>query len=275
MLARLRGSVRGAVRLIALGGVVAISAAAITVGPSNRASLGARARWLQRTCRAALRALGIRWLPVGAVPTPGKIVTANHLGYLDILVLAAMAPCVFVAKREVRGWPIFGWFARMAGTRFLDREKRGDVARVADELAPAIAAGVNVVLFLEGTSTDGREVRAFRSSLLEPAAAAAWPVVPAAISYGVPVGHSAEDEVCWWGDMTLAPHLWNLATIARVQAYVAWGAPAIAVADRKVLARVLRDRVAAMHVALRGCAAEIPHASAMSSVRQSEPVAAS
>ncbi|MBL9203113.1 MAG: 1-acyl-sn-glycerol-3-phosphate acyltransferase [Opitutaceae bacterium] len=209
-----------------------------------------RAGWLHRTCRRALRVLGVRVTTTGRAPR-GAVIAANHLGYLDILVLAAQAPCVFVAKREVRGWPVFGWFARRSSTRFIDREKRADVARVAEDFAPVLAAGANLVLFLEGTSTDGRAVLPFRSSLLEPVARGGWPAVPVAIAYAVPPPHSAEREVCWWGDMTLAPHLFGLAGLPCVGAAVRWGEPVTATSDRKVLA-------AELHRAVRDLRGEAP-----------------
>jgi 1-acyl-sn-glycerol-3-phosphate acyltransferase len=208
-----------------------------------------RAGWLQRVCRRALRVLGVRACDVGCAPR-GAVIVANHLGYLDILVLGALGPCVFVAKRDVRDWPVFGWFARRAGTRFVDRERRGDVARVAAEFAPVIAAGANLVLFLEGTSTDGRAVRPFKPSLLEPAVQSGWPVVPAAVAYAVPAPYSVENEVCWWGDMTLGPHLFNLAGLPRIAAYVGWGEPGAAASDRKVLAREMHARVQWLRTAL-------------------------
>ena len=181
------------------------------------------------------------------------MIACNHLGYLDILVLAAATPVVFVAKREVARWPVFGWFARMAGTHFIDRDTRSDVARVAGELAPAIDAELGVVLFLEGTSTDGTSVLPFKSSLLETAVKAGWPVVPAALTYGLPAGYSVRDEVCWWGEMTLMPHLLHLLTLPRIEAFVAWGSAVVGVNNRKTLAASLHGRVVALHGALVGC----------------------
>jgi 1-acyl-sn-glycerol-3-phosphate acyltransferase len=235
---------RSTARLLALGWVMLVAAAEFWWVRAHCRDAGTRARWLQHTCRRVLRALEITTAITGQPPRRA-IVAANHLGYLDILVLAAATPVVFVAKREVRDWPVFGWFAHLAGTRFIDREKRGDVARVAAELAPALAAGASIVLFLEGTSTDGHEVRPFRSSLLEPAAANGWPVVPAALSYAVPAGHSVAREVCWWGDMTLTPHLLNLAALPRIDARVAWGRP-LSIPDRKQLAAASHAAVVAL-----------------------------
>ncbi len=218
-----------------------------------RGSLPARARWLQRTCRRSLRALGVRIHPLGEAPA-GAIIVSNHVSYLDILVLAAIRPVVFVAKGEVRGWPVFGWFARCAGTRFIDRERRGDVARVVAEFAPAVSAGLGIVVFLEGTSTDGKVVRPFRSSLLSSAVAERWPVAPVALAYALPAGHDVATEVCWWGDMTLTPHLLHLFTLPRIDASVAWGEVVTAAGDRKELAATLHAHVTRLLALAAGAA---------------------
>jgi 1-acyl-sn-glycerol-3-phosphate acyltransferase len=240
---------RASGRLLALSWVALTSAAAFIALPAHRCDLFSRGRWLQCVCRRAVRALGIDCRSFGRPPR-GRLVLANHLSYVDILVLAAAAPTVFVAKREVRAWPVFGWFARAAGTRFLDRNRRSDVARVAAELVPALAAGVNVVLFLEGTSTDGTTVLPFKTSLLEPAARNAWAAVPAALAYRIPPRNSAAHDVCWWGDMTLLPHLWKLAGIPRITALTAWGLPLAPASDRKELARAAHTAVQSLHSSL-------------------------
>lgn len=239
--------IRAGVRLAALAVVMLAGAA---TAPRRRAPLAVRARWLRGVCRRALHALGVTCSAVGTAAA-GEILVANHVSYLDILVLAASRPVVFVAKREVRAWPVFGWFARRAGTRFIDRERRGDVSRVAREFAPAIAAGVSVVLFLEGTSTNGRGVQPFKSSLLAPAVAEPWGVVPVAISYRLPAGHEVETKVCWWGGMTLAPHVLQLVQLPRIEARLAWGTPERNARDRKTLAVALHERVTGLHSALR------------------------
>lgn len=239
---------RIACRLTALG-LVLLWAAARQLSPRNRRNPASRARWLQSTCRAALRALGVRWTALGRVPT-GMIIAPNHASYLDILALGAITPVVFLAKREVSNWPVFGWFARMAGTQFIHRDKREDVVRAASEFEQTLADGLGLVLFLEGTSTDGDQVRPFKSALLEPAVRAGWPVAPAALVYTAPPGYSVAREVCWWGDMTLTPHLFNLAGLPRVSVCVGWGAPVAGCTDRKTLAAVLHERVTKLHAAL-------------------------
>lgn len=234
--------VRGAWRVAGLLWVVLSAGTALLVVARHRRNARSRAEWLQGVCARALRVLGVRVCERGRA-AHGAFIAANHLGYLDILVLSALTPVVFVAKREVRGWPLFGWFAARAGTRFINRGKAGDVVRVGDELAPLIAEGLSVLVFLEGTSSDGRTVLPFKPSLLEPAVRGGWPVAAVALGYVVPAGRSVEDEVAWWGDMTLPPHLANLLTIPWIEARVAWGGARSEGMDRKTLARVLRDEV--------------------------------
>lgn len=256
MSVRLARFFRSARRLAVFGWVILVASIAFVCRSSHRRSLRSRAIWLQQTCRSALRALGVSYSYTGIPPTGRSYVAPNHVSYLDILVLAAATPCVFVAKQEVRTWPVFGWFARMAGTCFVNRERRGDVARVGAEFAPALEAGVSLVFFLEGTSTDGRAVLPFKSSLLEPAICAQIPVVPAAVVYDVPREHSAALEVCWWGDMTLAPHLFNLAGVPRIDARVAFGPLLTTFNDRKLLATALCNQVRVLHREMGGVSKE-------------------
>ncbi len=182
--------------------------------------------------------------PNQPAPPQGVMLTPNHVSYLDILVLSALAPTVFVAKAEVKGWPLFGWFARRAGTLFLRREVRADVVRVGEQLAPVMAAGVNLVVFLEGTSTDGTRVRTFRPSMLEPAVKGGWLVCPVTLNYQVPDGADPRTEVAWWGTMPLAPHLLGFAGLEWVRAGVRWGEVLTATGDRKALAATLQAAVA-------------------------------
>lgn len=167
----------------------------------------------------------------------------NHLGYLDVLVLAACRPLVFVAKSEVRGWPVVGWMARAAGTCFIDRRRARDVGRVGAEIAQVLETGTDVAVFLEGTSTDGRDVRPFRASLLGRAVEEGWEVAPVAIDYRAEAGRSVAEEVAWWGEMRLLPHLWNLLGMREVEAQVSMGEKARALGPRKELANQLRQRV--------------------------------
>ncbi len=143
-----------------------IIAVILFVGRDRR--LAARTEWLHRWCRFACRVLGIRVTTLGAMPRSGLLV-CNHLSYLDIIVLSSIRPCIFVAKRDVAGWPLFGWLAHAAGTIFVDRQRPLATAFAVNRIHAAIATGLPVVLFPEGTSSDGSTVLPFKSSLLESA----------------------------------------------------------------------------------------------------------
>src|ERR687891_96800 len=116
--------------------------------------LRARTAWLRRWSRFASRVVGIRITTRGSMPRSGLLV-CNHLSYLDIIVLSSIRPCVFVAKRDVANWPLFGWLAYAAGTIFVDRERRLSSPNSVDVIRNAIANGAVVVLFPEGTSSNG------------------------------------------------------------------------------------------------------------------------
>lgn len=207
--------------------------------------LGAwRAGVTRAWARALLAVLGVRLEVEGRPPEPPFLLVANHLGYLDVLVLAATVPTVFVAKAEIAGWPVFGALARAGGTVFVDRAARREIPRVAAEMRRVLEEGRGVVLFPEGTSTCGAEVAPFRPSLLAPAAAGSLPVSWAVLGYATPAGSPpAHLAVCWWGDMPLPGHLLGLLALPAIDARVTFGSEAVADPDRKRLADRLHEEV--------------------------------
>lgn len=234
-------------RLVRLGGEMLLAALnyGLHCGFCARDSLpSARAAWLQNSSRRVLRVFRIETQFDGNIPSSGLLV-CNHLSYLDILVLAALAPCVFVAKSEVKYWPVFGWFAKLAGTVFVHREQRTQAGQTVKEIETALQTDSLVVLFPEGTSSDGHTVLPFKSSLLEPAARQAHPLSAGLIQYALDDGDVGE-EVCYWKDMTLVPHLINLCSKRTVQASVRFKQLREGNADRKQLARQLHEEVLRM-----------------------------
>ncbi len=227
-----------------------------------------RALWLHHLCRRLLPIFGMELNATGPVPGRGLLIE-NHLSYLDIIVLASRTPCVFVAKCEVAAWPVFGWFARRAGTIFINRRSRRDAVRATEEIRAALDEGALVVLFPEGTSSDGTTVRMFKSSLLE-AAAGEIPnskfqipnkfqtpnsnpplsISVAALNYELSDGEAAQD-VCYWGDHTLVPHLLKLLSKRRVRASVSFARVQNTWRDRKKLTAQLHAEVTALHAGLR------------------------
>src|SRR5437773_8725197 len=208
---------------------------------THAGSLQARAAWLGRWSCFASRVVGIRVMTRGSMPRSGLLV-CNHLSYLDVIVLSSIRPCVFVAKRDVAAWPLFGWLARAAGTIFVDRQRRLASADVVDLVREAVAGGLLVVLFPEGTSSDGSTVLPFKSALLESAVQLRCPVAAAAIEHALDQG-SVADEVCYWRDMILVPHLLNLFFKREIRSNCSFSVPKIPSGGRKEIARELHDEV--------------------------------
>jgi lyso-ornithine lipid O-acyltransferase len=190
------------------------------------------------------------------------LIVANHVSWLDICVLTTLAPVVFVAKREVRSWPLFGLLARLQRSVFVDRDRRLATAATNAEIAARLAEGDPVVLFAEGTSSDGNRVLPFRSSLIGGAhaalanaehAARVW-IQPLSIAYvaldGLPLGRTDRPCVAWYGDLDLLPHLAHIMRRGAVDVVVSWGEPVACAAttDRKALARSLEATVRRMTV---------------------------
>jgi 1-acyl-sn-glycerol-3-phosphate acyltransferase len=202
-----------------------------------RARRQAQAVWMQRISSRVVRIFRTTISAAGPVPNRGLLI-CNHLSYIDILVLSTLTPAVFVAKREVRSWPVMGMLARMGGTVFIDRERRTHVGAVNDEIQQALNDGALVVIFPEGTSSDGQTLLPFRSSLLEPAAQQKHPLAVGCIQYTLADGRP-DGEVCYWGDAVFLPHLLNLLGKRDVRATVRFDAIKNHSADRKELAQQL------------------------------------
>ncbi len=200
-----------------------------------------RAAWMQRASRRHLKIFGYSANVSGEIPTSGLLIS-NHLSYLDILAISAVTPAVFVSKADVRRWPLFGWLASLGGTIFIERERRTHVGVVNRGIESALVDGALVVVFPEGTSSNGDGVLPFRSSLLEPGAGGAHPISIGHIHYELDDG-DARNEVCYWGDHVFFPHLMNLLGKRRVHVTLRFGKLQKNTDDRKELALQLRSAV--------------------------------
>jgi lyso-ornithine lipid O-acyltransferase len=208
-----------------------------------------RAQWLQTACKQVTRSLGIRFRVAGIPPTNGLLVS-NHLSYLDILIYSAAAPCVFVAKSEVNKWPYFGFAARQGGTIFIDRTRRVSAQEVAQEMTLRMADPVPILVFPEGTSSDGAQVMRFHSSLFEPAAATGALVTVAAVRYES-AGGAPESDLCWFGDESFLSHLWRALGGPGFTAQLMFSQPRV-YANRREAARETHEEVAQMRAQMRG-----------------------
>ena len=209
----------------------------------GRMTLERRALWLRDSARVVMRSMGIESRVEGCPPTHGLVV-ANHLSYLDIVILSAEMPCFFVAKAEIDGWPFFGKAARCGGTIFLDRSSHLSATTVVREIARRLPLQVPVLFFPEGTTTDGSQMLRFRSRLFDPATVAGAPITAASIRYVLSDG-TPERELCWFGDGHFLPHLWKVLGCAGFHAEVCFGAPRI-YPDRRTAADSTQAEVEAM-----------------------------
>jgi 1-acyl-sn-glycerol-3-phosphate acyltransferase len=169
----------------------------------------------------------------------------NHLGYLDTIIIGAQAPMVFVAKSDVRKWPVIGLLLESAGTILADRSRRSSAAETSTEILRAMENGLPVVFFPEGTSSDGSSVLPFKPALLQIALDTRKPITPAAISYQATSG-DLKNDVCYWGDHTFATHLFRLAKIQNLTAHLTIGVPPTLPKDRKAAARLLHAEVSGL-----------------------------
>lgn len=202
-----------------------------------------RALWFHQWSPVALRALNVRVDVTGTPPRSGLLVS-NHLSYVDVLVLSSVLSCAFVSKDDVERWPLVGRLTDLAGTIYIDRNSRHDTRRINDTVAQRFASGQVVVIFPEGTSTDGSHVRPFYPSLLQSAIDARVPITPANIAYEVADGNAAAD-VCYWGDMVFMPHFWRLLGTKAVRATVRFGT-ARTYSERKTASLETREQVIAL-----------------------------
>lgn len=210
--------------------------------------------WLPPFWYNVIRALtGTRLLCEGRPVDGPALFVSNHVSWLDILVLGSALPrAAFISKREVREWGIFGRCAELAHSVFIDRSRRGESARQRDELAARLDAGDRLILFPEGTSSDGTGVLPFKSALF--AVAELRPdlkVQPVSLCYarvnGIPVSRADRPKIGWYGDMELIDHVISLMGLGRITAVVRFHPP-ITLAEagsRKALAQYCERMVRA------------------------------
>lgn len=224
---------------------------AVTLG-SLRAQAWVGSRTVRLWGRIMCRILGVKVRVEGAPPRGCFVMAANHLSYLDIIVLGALYPTLFVAKREIASWPLFGLIARGSGTLFVDRERPKDVVRAGREMTRRLEAGIPLTIFPEGKSTPGREVLPFMPSLLEPAARAGVPCYAVTLTYETPgVDEPPSVTVCWYDSSDFVRHIMRLARLPRVEARVRFAPAPTASSDRKELARRLWEDVQRAFVPVR------------------------
>lgn len=237
-----RGSFAAAARLLGL--MLMLCVAWLHGTLVCRGTLLQRGQWRQRWCRRIMRYLQLETDLSGIVPASGLIV-ANHVSYLDVLVLGALTPASFVAKKEVRSWPVIGGCCAMGGTLYLDRDSPRAVAAINRRIAEAFAQGAPVVIFPEGTTTAGDVLLPLHPALFHAAIQKCAPIVPVALTYAHHSGRqTVRERIAYWGGMTLVPHLQGFMKLRKVRA-------AVQVGTHPVHARTRTDAATACEAALQ------------------------
>jgi 1-acyl-sn-glycerol-3-phosphate acyltransferase len=222
-----------------------------------RLNLPGKGQLPHRLSRFLLRLFNLRVQVTGEpVKGSGVLIAANHTSWLDMPVLSGLQQLSFVAKSEVATWPFFGIMAKLHRTVFVERQRRSKTGEQRDQLQARLLAGDAVVLFAEGTSSDGNRVLPFNSALLGAAqfkieGGKDVPVQPVSIAYtkvqGIPMGREYRPFFAWYGDMDLLPHLWEAFVLGPIDVVVEYHPPLTIAAcggSRKALAAKAEELVA-------------------------------
>jgi lyso-ornithine lipid O-acyltransferase len=225
------GSLRfaGTAALAAAALVILLPFHLLSVAVGGQSRMEVARLWQRFTCFL----LGIRITVTGAPAAERPLLLlANHTSWLDIPILASVAPVSFIAKKEIANWPVVGFLAKAQRSVFIDRDRRHATGAHADEVAGRLSEGDIIVLFAEGTSSDGNKVLPFRSALVGAAQRAietggVATVQPVAVAYrrflGLPLGRQHRPLVAWYGGAHLRPHLKRVLSEGGIDVHVVFG----------------------------------------------------
>jgi 1-acyl-sn-glycerol-3-phosphate acyltransferase len=210
-----------------------------------------RTRQVQAWARTLLTRLEVDLQIVGTPPQAGPLLlVANHISWVDILALHATCHCRFVAKADVKRWPLIGTLATGGGTLYVRRESRRDAMRMVHDMEQVLREGVILAVFPEGTTGDGDSVLPFHASLLQAAIAADAPVQAVAIRYVDARSGTPSQAVSYTGDQSLVSSIWRTLSARELCAVVSFGTVQRADGrDRRVWVRDLRQEIVAMRQA--------------------------
>jgi len=181
---------------------------------------------VQTWAQGLLRIWRIDLQVLGEPPANGPmLLVANHISWLDIVVMHAARYCRFVSKADVKAWPVIGMLATGAGTLYITRESRRDALRTVHHMADALRAGEVLAVFPEGTTSNGLTLLPFHANLLQAAISAAAPVQPVALQFVDSASGEISLAPCYVGDETLVASIWRTLTTPGVRAVVSYGAP--------------------------------------------------
>jgi lyso-ornithine lipid O-acyltransferase len=254
LFSQLRRYSRSLLRGLATLALLLLAAIDLRLRPARSGAEGA-AR-IHRWCRRIIAAMGVSLRVTGSLPQSGAVVS-NHLSYLDILLYSAIQPTIMVAKREVRSWPLIGWLTAQAGTVYVERGGVPSTYPIVNQaMAEAYRTGLPVLFFPEGTTTDGSEILPFRRGLFHTVLNNQVPLRTAALRFTIDEGNkdngdaTVANDVCWWGDAYLGPHLLRCLGLNGLRAEVHFEDRPIAGTDRFALSENARATVVNLYESL-------------------------
>lgn len=160
----------------------------------------------------------------GQLERGGYVIIANHVSYVDGIILGSIFPIIFVSKREVKSWPIIGQWNVLCGTIFINRQRKIQVASLIRKMTRKLQQEANLLLFPEGTSTNGEEILPFQTVPLAAPLRNRSMIVPVTVTYKTiddqPVTTANRDSVYWYGDMEFVTHFWNLLALREIEVLV-------------------------------------------------------
>ncbi len=204
--------------------------------------------WARRWALVVGRLSGVQVTASSPPPERPVLLCPNHFGYVDIMALTAIAPCLFVTRADAAEWPLLGPLIRVSEQVLVSRTKSRDLATTSEKIGQRLRAGQTVTVFLEGTSTGGDRVLPFYSALLKLASECGVPVVPVAITWNTDQpGVSVSADIAYWGEHNIVTHLWRFLGIGKKSAHIEFGSPRPAIGrKRKELAAELQTEILKM-----------------------------
>jgi 1-acyl-sn-glycerol-3-phosphate acyltransferase len=199
-----------------------------------------RSKWGKYVCKV----VGAEIVIKGTPPETPFFLVSNHLSYADIWVLYSKLKCTFIAKSELKKWPLIGFMLATSGIIFVDRSKRSDVRRVNDEISRNLNEHQGIALFPEGTTSAGSSLLPFKSALLQFPAYKNIPVHSASINYEThPKDKPAFQMISWWDDTPFPVHFLRLLTLRKWKATITYAEEAVSSDNRKLLTLQAREQI--------------------------------
>ncbi len=209
-----------------------------------------RNRYMRHLSKVVCLIFNIKVHTHGRPPSAPFFLVCNHLSYLDIIPLYMTLDCTFIAKKEIRSWPVLGYMVHKMGVVFVNRQRRSDVVRVNQIIQAATNQYQGIIVFPEGTSSAGKKVLPLKSSLLQYPASTTQAVHAAALHYTTGKGDiPAEDSICFFGGRhSFMEHFLQMAKNKRIDCHITFDENPVIESDRKLLTQKLHQKISGVFI---------------------------